>query len=269
MHHPAEFLIRYGYVLVFLWLVAEQGALPLPSIPLLLACGALVRTGELHPAGILLAGLAACLVADNIWFELGRRRGGKILKFLCRVALEPDSCVRKTENAFVKYGVNSLLVSKFVPGLNAVAAPLAGSSGTSRPRFLIYDTLGATIWLSSYLLSRLHFQQSDRRGGCIRSAHRLAIDQSCWLSLLVTGAWIGWKYFQRQRFLHKMSIARITPEELMEMLASGEEPLVVDLRSERESEEDAVPGAMRISYAELEVRHSTIPRDRDIILFCS
>src|ERR1035438_4573519 len=100
MHHPAEFLIRYGYVLVFLWLVAEQGALPLPSIPLLLACGALVRTGQLHPVGILLSGMAACLVADNVWFELGRRRGGRILKFLCRVALEPDSCVRQTENAF-------------------------------------------------------------------------------------------------------------------------------------------------------------------------
>src|SRR6478672_1814320 len=134
MGHTAEFVVRHGYALLFVWLLAEQGALPLPSIPLLLACGALSRSGQLNPVLVVLSGMAACLVADNVWFHLGRRRGARILKFLCRNALEPDSCVRKTENAFSKYGVRSLLVAKFVPGLNAVAAPMAGSSGTSLGR---------------------------------------------------------------------------------------------------------------------------------------
>ena len=94
--------------------------------------------------------LAACLIADNIWFQLGRNRGGKVLHFLCRITLEPDSCVRRTENAFVRYGLNALLVSKFIPGLNAVAARLAGSSGTTRMRFLLFDTTGALLWILSY-----------------------------------------------------------------------------------------------------------------------
>src|SRR5438270_774054 len=129
MSHAAEFLVHYGYALLFGWLLLEQGALPLPSIPLLLACGALARSGQLHPLMVVASGLAACLIADNVWFQLGRRKGGKVLHFLCRIALEPDSCVRQTENAFLRYGIQSLLVSKFIPGLNAVAAPMAGSSG--------------------------------------------------------------------------------------------------------------------------------------------
>jgi membrane protein DedA with SNARE-associated domain len=266
MHHPAEFLIHYGYILVFLWLLAEQGALPLPSLPLLLACGALVRTGQLHPVGILLSGMAACLVADNVWFELGRRRGGKVLRLLCRLALEPDACVRKTENAFVKYGVNSLLVSKFLPGLNAVAGPMAGSSGVRRARFLVFDTLGALIWLSTYLgLGYIFSDQLEEVGAyAARTMSRLIV-----LAIALTGGWIGWKYFQRQRFLRKLSVARITPQELLRMLDAGEDVMVLDLRGEQESANDAIPGSLRVSSLELEERHATIPRDRDIILFCS
>ena len=150
MGHTIQFLIRHGYALLFVWILAEQGAVPLPSIPLLLACGALAHDGKLNLALVLLYGLTACLIADNIWFQLGRKRGGKILRFICRVSLEPDSCVRQTENTFLKYGLRSLLVSKFVPGLNAVAAPLAGNSGEPLSKFAIYDSMGALIWISSY-----------------------------------------------------------------------------------------------------------------------
>src|SRR5512140_1145052 len=115
MSHAAVFLVHYGYALLFVWLLLEQGALPLPSIPLLLACGALARSGQLNPALVVASGLAGCLLADNLWFQLGRARGQRILSFLCRISLEPDSCVRQTENAFQKYGVRSLLISKFVP----------------------------------------------------------------------------------------------------------------------------------------------------------
>jgi membrane protein DedA with SNARE-associated domain len=127
--HTLDFVVRHGYALLFFWILAEQGALPLPSAPLLLACGALAKDGRLSPHWIVLTGLAACLIADNVWFMLGRRRGAKVLRFICRVALEPDSCVRQTETAYQKYGSRSLLVAKFVPGLNAVSAPLAAISG--------------------------------------------------------------------------------------------------------------------------------------------
>src|ERR1017187_5052255 len=125
--HITAFIERHGYALLFFWVLAEQGAIPLPSIPLLVTAGALVRLGRLQMLVAIACCVGAALVADTVWFQLGRRRGHWVLHFLCRVALEPDSCVRRTENAFLKYGLNSLLVSKFVPGLNAVVAPLAGS----------------------------------------------------------------------------------------------------------------------------------------------
>ena len=268
MTHAAilAFLIHYGYALLFLWLLLEQGALPLPSIPLLLACGALARSGQLHPVLVVVSGLAACLLADNVWFQLGRRKGGKILNFLCRIALEPDSCVRRTENAFLRYGVRSLLVSKFIPGLNAVAAPLAGSSGVSMGRFLVFDTAGILTWILAY--TGLGYIFSDQIE--IVGAYAIRTGSSMLLILLsVTGAWVAWKYVQRRRFLHKISVARITPAELRRKLDAGEDLFVIDLRSRREFEEDAIPGAIHMPTEDLAERNADIPRDRDIILFCS
>ncbi len=266
MSHAAVFLVHYGYALLFVWLLLEQGALPLPSIPLLLACGALARSGELHPLPVVFSGLAACLIADNVWFQLGRRKGGKVLHFLCRIALEPDSCVRRTENAFLQYGVNSLLLSKFVPGLNAVAAPLAGSSGVGLARFLIFDTAGILIWISTY--AGLGYVFSDQ----IEIVGAYAIRMGSWLVVLLfagLGAWVGWKYVQRQRFLHKIAVARITPRELRTKLDAGEEVFVIDLRSSREFDEESIPGALHVPAEELAARHGDIPRDRDVVLFCS
>src|SRR5579862_3287731 len=110
-----EFVVRHGYTLVFFWLLGEQAALPIPSFPLLLVSGALVRSGELHLLPTLASAFAACALADNVWFQLGRRYSGKALQFICKVSIEPDSCVRRTENVFLKYGLRSLLVSKFIP----------------------------------------------------------------------------------------------------------------------------------------------------------
>ena len=177
MGHTAEFVVRHGYALLFVWLLAEQGALPLPSVPLLLACGALARSGQLNPVLVVLSGMAACLIADNVWFQLGRRRGARILNFLCRIALEPDSCVRRTENAFERYGVRSLLVAKFIPGLNAVAAPMAGSSGTTLGRFLWFDTLGVLIWMLSYCGLGYAFSDQIETVGLIRHANGLGADR--------------------------------------------------------------------------------------------
>src|SRR5690349_23946134 len=103
MSETVRFVVQHGYVLLFCWLFVEQAALPVPSIPLLLACGALARDGRLNPALVLGSGLAACLIADSIWFHAGKRGGAQVLRLLCRIALEPDSCVRQTENALLRY----------------------------------------------------------------------------------------------------------------------------------------------------------------------
>lgn len=266
MTDTLDFVVRHGYALLFFWILAEQGALPLPSAPLLLACGALAKDGRLALHWIFLTGMAACLLADNVWFMLGRRRGAKVLRFICRVALEPDSCVRQTETAFLRYGSRSLLVAKFVPGLNAVSAPLAAISGVRWGRFILFDTLGALVWIGVYTgLGYVFSGELDRVGD-------YAARMGSWVGVLAVGllaAWIGWKFAQRRRFLKKLAVARIAPEELRQMLEAGEEIVVVDVRSALESEADSVPGALRIPLEDLETRHGDIPRDRDIILFCS
>ena len=222
------FVEKHGYALLFLWVLTEQCAIPLPSVPLLLAVGALIRSNRLHPLAALACCVIASLVADTIWFQLGRRRGRRILHLLCRISLEPDSCVRQTDNVFTKYGMDSLLVSKFVPGLNAVAAPLAGNSTRPYWQFLLYDSAGAAIWSGVYLL--LGFLFSTELERILGYASRMG---SGLLLLVVTlfVLWIVRKYIQRRLFLRQLRVDRITPEELRGRLNAGEDLYVVDVRS--------------------------------------
>lgn len=266
MNETAEFVIRHGYAVLFLWILAEQGALPVPSIPLLLVCGALVKSGHLTGMAVVFSGLAACLIADSTWFQIGRSRGSKVLAFLCRLALEPDSCVRQTEGGFTRYGVRFLLVSKFIPGMNALAAPLAGSAGVSWIAFLIYDCLGAAVWISSWAtVGYLFSRQLDEVGDVVgRAGFRLML-----LIVVLTGGWIAWKYFQRKRFVRKLAIARIPVEELQRMLDAGEEVVIIDVRGALAKPRDPIPGALRIPLGEIAVRQKEVPRDRDVVLFCT
>jgi len=261
-----HFVERHGYALLFFWVLAEQSALPAPSAPLLLAVGALIHSGRLQFAPAILACVAGALIADTIWFALGRYRGRQVLRLVCRVSLEPDSCVRRTENAFVKFGLRSLLVSKFIPGLNAVAAPLAGHSSSSYLLFALYDIAGAWIWSGAYLVTGYVFSQQLEEvvGFASRfSSHLLLV------IVALFAAWIVWKFVQRRRFLRQLKVARITPSELQERLTAGEDLFIIDLRSGIADEAIVIPGALRISPDELTAHGEDIPRDREIILFCS
>jgi membrane protein DedA with SNARE-associated domain len=266
MSHTIAFVERHGYALLFFWVLAEQSAIPVPSVPLLLAAGALIRTGRLQLLLATTCCVVAALIADTIWFQLGRRRGRRVLRLLCRLSLEPDSCVRLTENAFLKYGMSSLLVSKFISGLNAVAAPLAGNSKAPYWRFLLYDGAGASIWSLTYLAAGYLFSEELER--MVAYASRMG---SGLLVLVVAlfALWIGWKFIQRRRFLRQLDGARITPEELRDRLNAGEDLFIVDLRSPLAESPNLIPGARSISPEDLATRSQEIPRDRDIILFCS
>ena len=116
MHQTLEFVLRHGYLLIFFNVFLEQLGLPIPTQPILLAFGALAGAGKMsYPMGLALAVLAT-LAADTLWYFLGRRRGAAVLRLLCRISLEPDSCVRQTESVFLRYGPRALLFAKFVPG---------------------------------------------------------------------------------------------------------------------------------------------------------
>lgn len=260
-----KFVERHGYVLLFFWVLAEQSAIPVPSVPLLLATGALIHAGRLRMEPAIVSCLLAALIADSVWFGLGRRGGRQVLRLLCRLSLEPDSCVRQTENAFVRYGMRSLLVSRFIPGLNTVAAPLAGYSKTKYIRFALYDMTGALIWSGVYLTAGYIF--SEQLEVAVRYASRLGANVVL-VILGVFAGWIAWKFLQRRLFLRKLEIARMMPEELQKRLAAGEELFIVDLRSSVAQEPALIPGALACPRG-VDCARQGDTRDREIILFCS
>lgn len=268
MEATLQFLIRHGYVVLFVFVVAEQIGLPLPAIPLLLAAGALAHAGQLDFALILAIGVGASLVADLVWYEIGRRRGGQVVEWLCRIALEPDSCVRRTERVFDRHGAQSLLVAKFVPGLNTAAPPLAGMLRMPLWRFLLLDAAGALVWIGLFAgLGFVFSQQLERAAAWTLSLGGVA-------GVVVfgpLGLYLIWKHRQRRAALRELTQARITPRELKALIEAGEDVAVVDMRHRLEhvSQPQTIPGALRLSAEELEARHDRIPRDREVVLFCT
>src|SRR5258708_8255676 len=141
-----DLVIRHGVPLVFFNVLFEQLGVPVPAVPTLIVAGALSQDGRISSTHVLIASVVASLIADWIWFMLGRRYGYRILKTLCRISLSPDSCVRDTESKFERWGLKSLLFAKFVPGFSTVAPPLAGAGRRSTAAFLLYDAIGALLW---------------------------------------------------------------------------------------------------------------------------
>src|SRR5690349_9880578 len=146
MQHTIEFLIRHGGPVLFAAILLDELGLPMPAVPFLLAAGALIAKQQLNPVLALGVTLLACFIADTTWFYLGRYGGNKVLRLLCRISIEPDSCVRRTRNIFDRWGMKAVLVAKFMPGLSAVVPPMAGSSGVSFIRFLAFDAVGSSLY---------------------------------------------------------------------------------------------------------------------------
>src|SRR2546426_3714449 len=151
MDAVVDVLVQYGYVVVFGWVFAEQIGLPLPAVPVLLAAGAVAGNGRLSVALVLVLAAVASLVSDTIWYWIGRVRGGRVLGWLCRISLEPDSCVRRTQRLFSARGARSLLIAKFVPGFSTAAPPLAGIVRMPLLQFLAFTGLGGPIWAGLFV----------------------------------------------------------------------------------------------------------------------
>ena len=209
------------------------------------------------------------MLSDLFWFYMGRRGGGKVLNFICRISLEPDSCVRRTSNMIRKYGPKSLLVAKFVPGLNAVSAPLAGSGAVSLPKFLFFDLLGSILWCGSFLGLGHLFQGELEHIALFMGQFKWLLGLA--LLVVIPAGYIAFKNRQRQKFIRDISMERIAPEELLKRIDAGEQVVIVDLRHPLESLVDhtVLPNAIRILPEELEQRQHEIPRDREVILYCT
>ena len=268
MELPTHILLAYGYLLLFAWIVIEQLGIPLPATPILLAAGALSAEHELSYPLALASGIVACLIADSTWFLVGRKYGHHVLRLLCKLSLEPTICVRRTQDSFGRRREVTLMVAKFVPGLATLAPPVAGENGMGYARFLLFDGLGATAWVAALLtLGRLFGDALKRDPSLLDWAGRFSG------ALLVLGilGFLVIRIIRRRMVLKGLVAARLEPEELKRQLDAGEPVYIVDLRHPLEFLPDpfTLPGALHFSPDSLTERHLEIPRDRDIVLFCT
>ncbi len=268
MNESVQFLVQYGYVVLFVWVLIDQVGLPLPVLPLLLVAGALSGTGELNFTVVLLLASLASFVSNIGWYEVGRSRGTSILNLICRMSLDPGLCVRWTKDMFARHGKKSIVGAKFVSGLNAVAASVAGLFEMPRHHFLMLNGLGSCLWAGGFIgVGYLFSSQIDQ---VLEPVLRLG----GWLVAMMAvafGAYVGLRYLLRRRYLKFRGEAQITPGELKQKLDRGEDPLIVDLRHPLDYEADprALPGAVRTEPDEVLSRHRDISPGREVVLHCT
>jgi membrane protein DedA with SNARE-associated domain/rhodanese-related sulfurtransferase len=265
---PTHILLTYGYLLLFAWVLIEQLGAPFPAIPALLAAGALSAEGQLSMTKALLCGLAACLLADSVWFFVGRRYGHHVLNLLCRMSMEPTLCVRRTQLQFSQRRQVTLLIAKFVPGLATLSPPVAAQAGMGYGEFAMLDGAGSLLWLLPFLLGGRLFADAIKRDPSLMN----------WVgrfsgALLLLGIVVFFfiRLLRRRMLLRQLVQSRLEPEELFTHMQNGEEVYIVDLRHPVEQLTDpfVLPGALRIAPEDLTHRVHEIPRDRDVILYCT
>jgi membrane protein DedA with SNARE-associated domain/rhodanese-related sulfurtransferase len=265
MNHPMEFLLKHGYLVVFAVALAEQLGLPIPATPFLLAAGALAGLHRFSLGKVLALAATASLISDCVWFYLGKRRGSSILGLLCRISLEPDSCVATTQSVYTRYGAKSLLFAKFVPGLTTIAPPMAGMFRVPLWKFVLLDAGGALLWASGYTAVGWMFRGQLEILASLVARFGAGLGGTLVLALAL---YIGMKYVQRKRIYRALRIARIAPFELKARMDAGERLTIVDLRSAIERQDGRIPGSIQLMDEDLDSRLASIA-GTEVVLYCS
>jgi membrane protein DedA with SNARE-associated domain/rhodanese-related sulfurtransferase len=261
-------LSQYGLAIVAFNVLLNQIGLPVPAVPTLVLAGAIAASGQQPLGQVFFAAVGACLLADSGWYWIGQKYGIRVLKSLCRISLEPDSCVSETQSQFDRWGVNSLVIAKFVPGWATIAPPLAGAMRIGWLRFIFLSTLAAMLWVGVGLLAGALFKTQI----ALLLIHLDRIGSIAFLGALVLlSAYVAFKWWERSRFYKMLRMARISVAELHALIQGGEAPLIIDVRSPtaRALEPHWIPGALHISLPDVDVHLKDLPRDRDIILYCT
>ena len=246
----------------------NQVGLPVPVVPTLMLAGAVAADHQWWGAEMFVGAIAACVVADTGWYVAGRFYGNRVMKLLCRMSLTPDSCVGETQLRFERWGGNAVVLAKFVPGLALMAPPLAGALRMRWPRFLGLSTLAGTLWIGTYFaVGALLKPQIDRWLPRIAAFGGSAV--SVVASVLI--AYVGFKWWERRRFLATLRVARISVGDLYELMQAERTPLVIDVRSHsaRQLQPSQIPGALHVPLEHAGTHVRELPRDRDIVVYCS
>jgi membrane protein DedA with SNARE-associated domain len=259
---------QYGLPFVFLNVFLEQIGLPIPAFPTLIVTGALVAMDVISGPQLLLTALIACVLADTAWYGLGRRYGHRVLSTLCRISLSPVTCIRQTESLFERWGMRSLVAAKFIPGFSTVAPPVAGATKVGWAPFLVFDTLGALVWIGSGIGLGIIFSDAIDR------VLEFMTGLGNWALAIIAAAVAGYifmKWRERRRFFEQLRQVRISVGDLRILMDAGEDPVIVDVRApgHRKSDPRRIPGAIGLDMSELERITPELPTDREIIVYCA
>jgi membrane protein DedA with SNARE-associated domain/rhodanese-related sulfurtransferase len=267
-----DLIAQYGPALVFLNVLAGSLGLPVPAMPALVLFGAMAA---MHPGSIgqqvvpvLGLSIVATLIGDSVWFLAGRLYGGNTLKTLCKLSLSRDTCVKKTERFFGRWGVRVLAIAKFVPGLSIVSVPMAGAMGTPYRQFLGFDGIGAALWSGTGLLIGVLFapQLDMLFAGASRLGRMSAVVIVVLLLLYATYRWQ-----RRRQLIKKLANARITVDDLYRAMANKPPPVIFDIRSAEKRKLDPyiIPGSLFADERQLGEILERYPRDQKLVIYCS
>jgi membrane protein DedA with SNARE-associated domain/rhodanese-related sulfurtransferase len=266
MAYLVNLIQQYGLLIVFANVFLEQIGLPVPAYPAILITGALLSQGNYSAAMLLLTAVIAALIADLFWYFSGRTYGRRVMTKLCRISLSPDSCVRQTESIYLRLGPPALLFCKFIPGFASISSALAGTLGTKSITFIIFDSLGAALWAGSAIFLGSLFSSA------IDELLNVLMQMGKWGSILIAlglAAFIASKWWQRYRFLKSLRMAKISVDELDQMLKGGLNPVIIDVRPTHLQADGRIPGAIMMSVDTVDAVVLDAPLDGEIILYCA
>ncbi len=268
MDHIVTLLAQYGLLLVFANVLLAQAGLPLPALPTLIVAGALVRDGQLSLMMVLPVAVVASLMGDLPWYAAGRKAGYRVLRVLCRLSIEPDSCVKQTEMIYERWGAPSLLVAKFVPGFSTVAPPVAGAMQLGLSAFLVYSAAGALLWAGAAVaLGMVFHAQVDSVIQWLSEMGALAFA----VIALAVGFYMAAKWVERWMFIRVLRMARITADELQSLMQSDAPVIILDARSStaRRLDPRRIPGALAVNVTDVAYNIGDVTPDHHIVVYCS
>jgi len=264
----ASFYSEHGLWIVFGTVLVQQLGLPVPAFPLLILAGAQALVEPVYGLWALMLSVVASSLGNYAWFIAGRRYGHRVLRAVCNVSLSPDSCARQAENAFERYGVGSLVLARFVPGLGIVAPPLAGGFGVGAPAFLLYNGIGSALWaFAGITLGWAFHTEVEWLLDALATLGNRAVR---WLAVVVV-LYAAQRWWRRWQFRRALRAARIGVDELRAMIERGEAPLILDARSHvmRELDARSIPGSIAVDPDDLDHALAQTTREREVVVYCA
>ncbi len=251
--------------MVLLAAFLERIGLPVPALVFLALAGCLVIEGPVSLPASLAAATLGAMAANATWFFIGRQRGRSALHFFCKLSLNPDSCVGRAEEFFRSRGTVTIIASKLVPGVSTLVPPLAGILRMPFWRYIALDAAGSLLWAGVGLGLGMAFGES--------MLPKLAGIQNAFILLLIVilAGFVAFKILYRAYLIRRYSVPKVDPEELLRRIGSDQQILVVDSRNEDAFSKSAVkiPGALRIAPVHFEKHSHLVPKEKEIVLYCT